>query len=42
MFKTVEMETVNLKKYVENSSERLLKAVEGEGILGDRKKSWIR
>ena len=26
----VEMETESLKKYVENSNERLLKAVEGE------------
>ena len=33
----VEMETESLKKYVENSNERLLKAVEGEGILGDGK-----
>ena len=33
----VEIETVNLKKYVENSNERLLKTVEGEGILGDEK-----
>ena len=33
----VEIETVNLKKYVENSNERLLKTVEGEGILGDGK-----
>ena len=33
----VEMETESLKKYAENSNERLLKAVEGEGILGDGK-----
>ena len=31
------METESLKKYVENSNERLLKAVEDEGILGDGK-----
>ena len=33
----LEMETESLKKYVENSNERLLKAVDGEGILGDGK-----
>ena len=33
----VEMETKILKKYLENSNERLLNAVEGEGILGDGK-----
>ena len=27
----------SLKKYIENSSERLLKAVEGKRILGDGK-----
>ena len=32
----VEMKTENLKKYIENSNEKLRKAVE-EGILGDRK-----
>ena len=32
-----EMETESLEKYVENSNERLLKAVEGEAILGDGK-----
>ena len=31
------METESLKKYVEKSNERLLKAVEGEDILGDGK-----
>lgn len=30
----MKMETESLKKYVENSNERLLKTVEGEGILG--------
>ena len=33
----VEMERYSLKKYIENSSERLLKAVEGKRILGDGK-----
>ena len=33
----VEIETESLKKYVENSNERLLKAAEGEGIQGDGK-----
>lgn len=31
------METEGLKKYVGNSNERLLKAVDSEGILGDGK-----
>ena len=31
----VDMETESLKRYVENSDKRLLKAIEGEGILGD-------
>ena len=31
------VETESLKKYVENSNERPLKTVEGEGILGDGK-----
>lgn len=33
----VEMETEGLKKYVGNSNERLLKAVDSERILGDGK-----
>ena len=40
-----EMETENLKKYVENSNERLLKTVEVEGFYEMeklRKKSWKR
>ena len=31
----VDMETESLKRYVEKSNKRLLKAIEGEGILGD-------
>lgn len=31
------MEPDSLKKYVETSNERLLKAVEGERVLGDEK-----
>ena len=40
-----EMETESLRKYVENSNERLLKAVEVEGFYEMeilRKKSWKR
>ena len=37
MLTPVEIETESLKKYVENSNERLLKAAEGEGIQGDGK-----
>lgn len=40
-----EMETESLTKYVENSNERLLKAVEVEGFYEMerlRKKSWKR
>ena len=33
----VEMGTEDLKNYVETSNKRLLKAVEGKGILGDGK-----
>ena len=33
----VEIETEIRKKYVEKCNERLLKAVEGDGILGDGK-----
>ena len=34
---SVDLETESLKKYVENNNKRLLKVVEGEGILGDGK-----
>ena len=37
MLKIVWKRKLSLKKYVENSNERLLKAVKGEGILGDGK-----